>query len=64
MWLAFGLGGIGYGLFGREFRKVRFGEGEIITAPWRILRDRLLWCLWGVVCLYFGWRTFGHGFDA
>src|SRR5689334_7850149 len=55
MWLAFGLGGIGYGLFSREFRKGRFGEGDILTSPWRILRERVLWCAFGFFCLYIGW---------
>jgi hypothetical protein len=33
MWLALGLSGIAKGLFGSQFRKGRFGQGEIITTP-------------------------------
>jgi hypothetical protein len=43
-----------------EYRKGRFGEGEVITSPWRILRDRIGWCLWGAAFLYFSYYAFRH----
>ncbi len=60
LWLVFGLGGICYGLFGKEYRKGRFGEGDVITSTWRILRDRIGWCLWGAAFLYFSYYAFRH----
>lgn len=60
LWLVLGLAEVCYGLFGKEYRKGRFGQGEVITSPWRILRDRIGWCLWGVACLYFSYSAFRH----
>jgi hypothetical protein len=60
LWSAFGLGGICYGFLGKEYRKGRFGQGEIITSPWLILRDRIGWCLWGAACLFFSYDAFRH----
>jgi hypothetical protein len=58
MWVAFGFGGIARGLLSREFRKGRFEQGDVITSPRRIVLERILWCVFGLFCVYIGWRTF------